>query len=94
MLEKLKGFIVKMNDYGIPIPLARINGAPTFTGTMALLSFTTAILGQIGKITAIIGEVDLTQANYLVIITLGTYVGRRFQSNGTTKEITMEKKDE
>jgi hypothetical protein len=86
MLEKIKDFIKKLNEYGIPIPLVRINGVPTLTGTMTLLSFLTALLGQIGKVTNFLGPVDLSQANYLFLISLGAYLGRRLTNtnkNGT-----------
>lgn len=66
-----------MNELGIPIPILRINGVPTFTGTMTFISFNTALLGQIGKVTKLIGEVDLTQANYLFLICLGAYLGNK-----------------
>ena len=66
-----------MNEKGIPIPLASINGKATFTGTLALISFATALLGQIGKLTKYLGEVDLTQANYLFLITLSAYLGNK-----------------
>ena len=79
MIDKLKSFIKKLNDAGVPIPLIRLNGTPTFTGTMTFISFNTALLGQIGKIGNIIGTVDLTQANYLFLICLGAYLGRRIQ---------------
>lgn len=75
--EKIKYFIQKLNENGIPIPLVSINGKPTFTGTLAFISFNTALLGQIGKVTKLIGEVDLTQANYLFLICLGSYLGNK-----------------
>lgn len=78
-LKKLKAFVQKMNDYGIPIPLLRINGKATFTGTMTFIAFNFALLGQLGKVTKLVDGVDLTQANYLFLICLGSYLGRRLQ---------------
>lgn len=71
-----------LNDKGIPLPLIKINGKPTFTGTLTFISFNTALLGQIGKVANLLGPVDLTQANYLFLICLGAYLGRRIQDNG------------
>ena len=68
-----------MNDRGIPIPLLRINGKATFTGTMTAISFATALAGQFGKFAGFLGGVDLTQANYLFLICLGAYLGRKMQ---------------
>jgi uncharacterized membrane protein YfcA len=88
----LKKSIQKLNEYGVPLPLIRINGYPTFTGTMVFISFNTALLGQIGKVTNLLGAVDLTQANYLFGICLAAYLGRKLQSNGSTKSLDMEAK--
>lgn len=89
MIESIKNFIKKLNDYGIPIPLVRINGTPTLTGTMTILSFLTALLGQIGKVTNVLGAVDLTQANYLFLISLGAYMGRRMTTNSQAKTVDL-----
>lgn len=75
--NKLAKFIEDLNKKGIPVPLVRLNGKPTLTGTMTVLSFTTALLGQLGKISNVLGEVDLTQANYLFLICLGAYLGNK-----------------
>jgi uncharacterized membrane protein YfcA len=92
-MQKLKLLIQKMNEQGVPLPLLRINGAPTVTGTMAVISFTTALLGQIGKVTNLIGDVDLNNANYLVIITLGAYLGRRISGNKDNASLDAKNKE-
>jgi hypothetical protein len=89
IVDKAKDFINKMNAAGVPIPLIRLNGSPTLTGTMVVLSFTTALLGQLGKLSKVLGEVDLSQANYLLLICLSAYLGRKFQGNG--KDVTVDK---
>jgi len=83
MIDKIKEFIKKLNDYGVPLPMIRIDGKATFTGTMTFISFNTALLGQIGKVTNLLGTVDLTQANYLFLISLGAYLGRKIQGSKT-----------
>lgn len=94
MFDKLKEIINKMNESGVPLPMIRIDGNPTFTGTMTFISFNTALLGQIGKVTQFLGEVDLTQANYLFLICLGAYLGRRMQTNAQEKSVNIEQKEE
>ena len=79
ILDTIKGFINKLNSAGIPVPLARLNGVPTLTGTMVILSFITALVGQLGKLSKLLGDIDLTQANYLLLICLSAYLGRRIQ---------------
>lgn len=91
LIPKIKELIQKMNAQGIPLPLFRINGVATLTGTMVVLSFTSALLGQIGKITNLIGDVDLANANYLVIISLGAYLGRRM--SGSKDNAALDGKD-
>jgi hypothetical protein len=93
MLTKMKQFVLRLNEYGIPLPLLRINGAATLTGTMVFLSFVACLLGQAGKISGFLGGVDLTQANYLFGISLAAYLGRRVQSNAATKTIDMGKEE-
>lgn len=81
LIAKIKEFIQKLNESGVPLPMVKIDGKPTFTGTMTFISFNTALLGQLGKVSHILGDVDLTQANYLFMICLGAYLGRKMQKN-------------
>ena len=90
MIDNLKQFIKKLNDSGVPIPLVRLNGSATFTGTLTLISFATALLGQLGKLSGFFGGIDLTQANYLFLISLGAYLGRRLTNNAATKTVEMD----
>ena len=81
LITKTKEFVNKMNEYGVPVPMIRVEGKPSITATFAFISFNTALLGQVGKIAGFLGGVDLTQANYLFLMCLGAYLGRRVQSN-------------
>lgn len=92
LFAKLKELIVAANQAGVPVPLIRDpgTGRASVTLTMTFISFNTALLGQIGKITKLIGEVDLSNANYLFLMCLGAYLGRRMSSNSQTKEIKEE----
>lgn len=87
--EAIKNGVNKLNEYGVPLPLIRVDGKPTLTGTMVFLSFNNALLGQIGKLAGFLGGIDLTQANYLFGICLAAYLGRKMQSNGATKSLDM-----
>lgn len=94
LLDSLKSFVRDLNSKGIPIPLVRLKGQATLTGTMAIMSFTTALLGQLGKITQLLGEVDLTQANYLFLICLGAYLGnKKLSSDGKSVVLEEAKKE-
>ena len=92
-LEPLKNFVKSLNEKGIPIPVLRDpkTGLGSITLTMVFISFNTALLGQIGKISNLLGNVDLSQANYLFLMALGAYLGRRIQGDGTKKTIDLSK---
>lgn len=78
-MRGLLKLFVDMNKKGVPIPLIRVNGKASFTATMTVIAFHTALFGQIGKVTKIIGDVDLSAATYLFGICLGAYLGRQIQ---------------
>lgn len=91
-MEKIKELFRKMNEKGIPLPMIRIDGKPSITATFCFISFNTALLGQIGKVTNIIGGVDLSAANYLFFGCLAAYLGRRMTGDGKKVEISTEEK--
>ena len=91
-MEKLKEFFRKMNEAGLPLPMIRVNGKPSITATFAFLSFNTALFGQIGKLSKLLGPVDLSAANYLFFGCLAAYLGRRLTGDG--KNITVEAEEE
>ncbi len=88
----MKNFIKQMNEKGIPIPMIRVNGSPSITATFAFISFNTALFGQIGKVTSLVGNVDLDAANYLFFGCLFAYLGRRFTAGNKTID-TKEKEE-
>ena len=81
MKEKIAEFIKKMNESGIPLPMIRVDGKPSITATFAFIAFNSALLGQIGKVTKILGSVDLDAANYLFFGCLFAYLGRRMTAD-------------
>jgi len=95
IIQKIKEFVIKLNEIGVPLPMLRDpkTDKASFTMTLTFISFNTALLGQIGKVTKYLGEVDLTQANYLFLICLGAYLGRKMQNDGANKTVTLEKEE-
>lgn len=87
-MEQIKEIFRKMNESGIPLPMIRVNGKPSITATFAFISFNTALFGQIGKVTKLLGPVDLSAANYLFFGCLAAYLGRRI--TGDSKNITID----
>ena len=94
-VSKLKDFVNKLNQQGVPMPMLKDpkTGTGSITATLVFLSFNTALLGQLGKITNLLGSIDLTQANYLFLLSLGAYLGRRMQSNGAAKTVDLGKEE-
>jgi len=92
IVSKLKKAILKLNEFGVPVPMIRSDGKPSLTATMTFLSFNNALLGQLGKLSGLVGGIDLTQANYLFGICLAAYLGRRIQGDG--KKVDLSAKDE
>jgi hypothetical protein len=92
ILDKAKELIKKLNEQGVPLPMVRVNGAPTLTGTLVVLSFTTALLGQLGKLAHFFGNVDLANSNYLFGIALSAYLGRKMM--GSKDSVTIEKDED
>jgi hypothetical protein len=91
-VKKLKDIFKKMNQYGIPLPMLRVDNKPSITATFAFISFNTALLGQIGKVTKILGSVDLDAANYLFFGCLFAYLGRRMTADKNKIEVDKEEK--
>jgi hypothetical protein len=94
MLEKIKKIFDDLNKKGIAIPMLRDSrtGEGSVTMTMMIISFNTCLFGQLGKFAKILGSVDLSQANYLFLITSGLYLGRKLQKIGDKVEVESEEK--
>jgi hypothetical protein len=91
-MEKLKEIIRKANELGIPLPMARDpkTGKSSVTLTMMIISFNTALLGQLGKFADLLGDVDMSAAMYLFVTTSALYLGRKFQGDGKTTTLDKE----
>lgn len=97
LFDKLSEIAQKMNSLGMPLPMIRDpkSGKGSVTLTMVFISFNTCLIGQMGKLAGFLGGVDLTQANYLFLMCLGAYLGRKIQGDGKKVDISAEeKKDE
>jgi hypothetical protein len=89
-MEKLKALILKLNKNGVPLPMATDpkTGVGSLTVTMVVVSFGICALGVLGKASKVLGEVDLTAAHSLLVISLSAYLGRKVMNDG--KNVTMD----
>jgi H+/gluconate symporter-like permease len=104
-----KDLVNRMNEKGIPVPMARANGKPSITATMVMVSFAMCVvpvLLMIGTVlTKLAGVFTLNDANQtqlmnafssaiqLYIASLGAYLGRGMQ-RGADGKVVMEKAEE
>ncbi len=86
-MDKIKAFILKLNQLGIPLPFIRDpkTSGPSVTLTLMLIAFSVVLLGLIGKMAKIL-DVDLQQALYLFMVCSGLYLGRKIQSGNSSIE--------
>jgi cytochrome c oxidase assembly factor CtaG len=109
VLNWWKSVVNKMNEHGIPVPMARANGKASITATMVMISFALCVIPvllMIGTVlTKLAGVFTLTEANQaqlmnafsssiqLYIASLGAYLGRGMQ-RGSDGKVIVEKSEE
>ena len=83
ILENIKGLFSSTNKDGIPLPMVRDpkTGAGSLTATMVVTSFMICVILLGGKVTKLVGDVDYNNALWLLGISLGAYMGRKFTSD-------------
>lgn len=91
MVNKIKEMILNSHEKGIPLPMLRDpkTNQPSVTLTMFVVSFTVSVTTLVGKITELLGSVEYSNTLWLLSITGGMYLGRKFQNND--KGVTVEK---
>lgn len=95
MNEKLKAFIQKMNENGVPLPILRdANGKGSYTLTMYVISFTLCAIALIGKLAGFLGGVNFSECLSLYMACSGAYLGRKWQKGSETLEPSSDKKDD
>jgi len=96
MLEKMKNWMLKMNQEGFPLPMLRDpkNGKGSVTLTMFWISFNVSLLTLAGKFTKIIGDVDYSNVLWLLGLTGGMYLGRKFQTSKEGLSVEQSSKEE
>jgi len=95
MLEKIKSWMLKMNQEGFPIPMLKDpkTGKGSVTLTMYWIAFNIAILTLAGKITKIIGDVDYSNVLWLFGLTGGMYLGRKYQTGKDSISVESDSKE-
>jgi len=89
MEQKIKDFLNKLNQNGIPLPMLRDprTSQGSVTLTMFWISFNIAIVTLAGKITNIIGDIDYSNVLWLLGLTGAMYLGRRYQTKADSVEV-------
>jgi hypothetical protein len=96
MFEKIKDWMLKMNQEGFPLPMLRDpkTGKGSVTLTMFWISFNVALLTLAGKFTKVLGDVDYSNVLWLFGLTGGMYLGRKFQSSKEGLSVGQSSKEE
>jgi hypothetical protein len=80
MIDKIKAFIQRGNELGIPMPVFRDpqTGKGSVTLTLVVLSSICVIASLLTK------KVDAGSSTEFLLISLGAYLGRKFQTKSGT----------
>jgi hypothetical protein len=91
MLDKIKTFITKLNERGIPLPTLRdpVTKLPSVSLTMLWVSFNVVLIGLIGKWSKYL-DVDVQQAIYWFMVCAGLYFSRSISKNGNKVDLNKE----
>lgn len=81
MFDKVRKFINKMNEKGIPIPMIRVDGKASLSATLTVISFNTWLVSVIGKAAGALGGMDSSACLQMFLATAGLYWGRKFQKD-------------
>lgn len=76
------------NERGIPLPLIRIDGKPTFSGTLTFISFNIWVISVIGKLAGSLGGMNPDQCLNMFLACAGLYWGRKFQKDDKKSELS------
>ena len=94
MFEKVKNWLIKMNQEGFPLPTLKdpSTGKGSITLTMFWVSFNIAILTLAGKVVKITGDVQYDNVLWLLGITGSFYLGRKMQAGKDGITVDKEQK--
>lgn len=81
-LQNWKGFIAKMNEQGIPIPMVRYKGEGNPALTLVVISATLVVVGLLSKWAGAIGGIDMTNAMQFFGISTTLFFGHSWVHKG------------
>ena len=96
MLEKLKQFLNKLNQQGIPIPLLKDpkTSVASVSFSLLVLSSLIVVIGLLGKMAKFFGGVDITQSIYWWGGCAALYANRTWNVTGKDENAVEETKSE
>jgi hypothetical protein len=91
--DKIRAFIRRMNEKGIPAPMVTdgTTGKPSVTLTLVVVSAFYVQLALLNSFAAVFKGVDVTNALYWHGMALAAYLGRRVSGDGKKLEIDGDK---
>ena len=93
MIDKVKEFINKMNDKGIPVPMVRDpkTGKGSVTLTLVFISANIVLVALLNSFANVFKGVDTGNAITWFTICLGAYLGRKMQKDGNKIDMDGDK---
>ena len=89
MIYKLKAIFERLNSYGINVPLFRIEGKPSVSFTLVVISTFFVMISLLNSFAAAFKGVDTQSTLYWAFGCYSLYFGRKLSGDG--KSITIEK---
>jgi hypothetical protein len=88
LINKLKLFIKKMQEQGLPLFFVKdpVSKLPSVSLTMLVISFTLSVLSLLNKFAKIVDGVDVDNTLELLIICASLYFGRSLSKKMESKE--------
>jgi len=86
-MEQLKAFFRRMNEAGIPVPLFRIEGKPSVSFTLVVISTFFVMMALLNSFANLFKGMDTQSTLYWAISCYSLYFGRKLSGDGKTLTI-------
>lgn len=89
-MEQLKELFRRLNEAGIPVPLFRVDGKPSVSFTLVVVSTFFVMMALLNSFAAVFKGMDTQSTLYWAGMCYSLYFGRKLSGDG--KSITIDEK--
>lgn len=93
-MDKLKEFFRKLNEAGIPVPLFRIDGKPSASFTLVVVSTFFVMMALLNSFAKLFKGIDTQSTLYWAGMCYSLYFGRKLTGDGKSLTIDAPSKEE